>query len=813
MTDFFQDLRFGARQLWTHPGFTIAAVLCIALGIGANSATFSFANALLFKLPNVEEPERLVRLFVNWTSGLKFGSFSYPDYVDFRDRNDVFTDLAAESLRPLHLSTGRQNEKVAGSVVSGNYFSVLGIEMVLGRAFFPEEDETPGTHPVAVLSHGLWERRFGAEPNVVGETVLINGQSYTVIGVAPKGFYGTNVAIRSDIWVPILMQEQLIPGEDLLDRRGFHWLQFIIGRLKPGVTVEQARASTNALMANLIAEYPDSNTGKSIDVYPEAQASLHPMIRQGFVGFMSLIFGVVGFVLLLACANVAGLLLARMAARHREVGIRLALGAGRRRIVRQLLSESLLLSFFAGGLGLLLAYWLIRLMQSFQPPTDFPIHFDIGIDPMVLGFTFLVAFIAGIIFGLAPALQATKHDLVSSLKEGTTSQVGRASLLRRFLVIGQVAVSLFLLIGAGLLVRGLQSAQDLDVGFDPDHQLIAVVELGLQGYNETQGRQFRQSLRERVAALPGVQSVGFGVDIPLHMSGRQNGVLPEGFEVPEGSDRPSIDLNFVDHGYFQAMGIPILRGRGFELADDEDAPPVIIINEAFAERFWPGEDPIGKQVRTSGEDHTVIGVVPTGKYFSLGEDPKPFFYHTLGRYYHGTSTLHVRTAGDPNGLLEAVRREVRELDATLPISDLKTMHAALGFAFLSARMGAGVVGAFAVLALLLAAVGLYGVIAYSVSQGSRDIGIRMALGARSRDVLGLVLGKGMKLTAAGLVIGLVLGLALTRLMGSFLYGTSTTDPVSYISGCVLLAGVAFMASFLPARRATKLDPVVVLRDE
>jgi predicted permease len=782
MTDFFQDLRYGARQLWTNPGFTVAAVLCIALGIGANSATFSFANALLFRMPNVEEPERLVRLFVSWTSGLKFGSFSYPDYVDFRDKNDVFTGLAAEALRALHLSTGERNEKVMGSIVSGNYFAVLGVDMALGRAFLPEEDQTPGTHPVAVLRHGFWQSRFGGDPEVVGR-------------------------------VPILMQEQLIPGGSLLDQRGHHWIQFNIGRLKPGVTVEQARASVNGLMANLTAEYPDSNTGKSIDVYPEARASLHPMLRQGFVGFMSLISGVVGFVLLLACANVAGLLLARMAARHREVAVRLALGASRRRLIRQLLSESILLSLLAGGLGLLLAYWLIRLIQSFKPPTDFPIYLDAEIEPVVLGFTFLAATFAGIVFGLAPALQATKQDIVSSLKEGTTSHVGRASLMRRFLVVGQVAVSLFLLIGAGLLVRSLQNARNLDVGFDPDHQLIAVVDLGLQGYDEARGRQFRRSLGERVGSLPGVQAVGFGLDVPLHFAGRQNGVLPEGFEVPEGSNSPSIDLNYVDHGYFEAMGIPILRGRGFEESDDENAPHVIVINEAFAERFWPGEDPIGKRVRTSGEDHEVIGVVPTGKYFSLGEDPKPFFYHTLARYYHGTSTLHVRTAGDPSGLLEGVRREIRRLDANLPISDLETMHAALGFAFLPARMGAGVVSAFASLALLLAAVGLYGVIAYSVSQGSRDIGIRMALGARSTDVLGLVLSKGMKLAAIGLAVGLVLGFALTRLMGSLLYGTSMTDPASYVVGCVVLTGVALLASFLPARRAMKLDPVVVLRDE
>ena len=813
MADFFRDLHFAARQLKASPGFTIAAILCIALGIGANSAVFSLANSLLFRLPKVEEPERLVRMFISYASGLKFGSFSYPDYVDFRDKNDVFTGVVAEALRPLHLSVGENNEKVAGSIVSGNYFSELGVGMALGRSFLPEEDETPGTHPVAVLSHGLWQRRFGSDSNVIGRTVQINGYPYNVIGVAPRGFMGTNVAIRPDIWVPILMQEQLIPGMNLLEKRGNHWIQFTIGRLKPGVTAEQARASTNALMANLTEEFPDSNEGKSVDLYPEAEASLHPMMRQGFVGFLSLIFAVVGFVLLLACANVAGLLLARVAARHREVSIRLALGASRRRLIRQLLSESLLLSVVAGGFGLLLAYWLIHLIKSFRPPTDMPFYLDVQMDPVVLGFTCLVAVLTGFIFGLVPALQATKQDLVTSLKEATTSQVGRASFIRRLLVVGQVAVSLFLLIGAGLLVRSLQNARELEIGFNPDNLAVGIVDLGLQGYDETKGRQFRRDLRERLESLPGVQTVGYALDLPLHLAGRQNGVLPEGFEIPEGSDSPNIDFNYADHGYFHAMGIPIMKGRGFEETDNEEAPPVMVVNEAFAERFWSGQDAIGKRVRMNGEDHEVIGLIPTGKYFSLGESPKPFMYLPAGRYYRGTTVFHVRTAGDPGAMLEPIRREVQLLDATLPISDLKTMHGALGFALLPARLAAGVVAIFAILALLLAAVGLYGVIAYSVNQGARDIGIRMALGARSADVLSIIVRKGMTLTAAGLALGLLLGLAGTRVMGSLLYGVSPMDPTVFAIGCLGLAGVALFASILPARRAAKLDPVVVLRNE
>lgn len=813
MSDFFQDLRYGFRQLKSNPGFSITAILCIALGIGANSASFSFANAMLLKPPDVEEPDRLVRMWISWTSGLKFGSFSYPDYVDFHEKNDVFSGVVAEALRPLHLSSSEHNEKVSGSIVSGNYFSVLGVDMALGRAFLPEEDRTPGTHPVAVMSHGLWQRRFGADPGVVGQNITINGNAYTVIGVAPEGFNGINVAVRTDLWVPILMQEQLIPGSNLLEQRGNHWIQFNIARLKPGVTIEQATASTNALMANLIKEYPDTNTGKTVVLYPEAKASLHPMIRQGFVGFMTLIFGVVAFVLLLACANVAGLLLARVAARHKEVSIRLAMGASRRRLVCQLLSESVLLSLIAGGVGLLLALWLIRLLQTFRPPTDMPLLLDVKMDPIVLGFTLLIAFVTGIVFGLAPAIQATRQDLVSSLKEGSTSHVGRASVMRRLLVIGQVAVSLFLLIGAGLLIRSMQNARNLDIGFEPDHGLIAMVDLGLQGYDETAGREFRRELTERLESLPGVEAVGYATDFPLHFAGRQRGVMPEGYEAPHGSDSPSIDHTYIDHGYLRSMAIPLLRGRGFSEIDDENAPPVLVVNEAFAERFWPGEDPIGKRVQTAGADHEVVGLVPTGKYATLGEDPKPYMYLPASQHYRGSTIVHVRTEGDPSIMLESVRREIQQLDRTLPVSDLKTMHAALGFALLPARIGAGVVGAFAVLALLLAAIGLYGVIAYSVSQGARDIGIRMALGARSSDVLVMVIHKGIKLAAIGLGIGVVLGLALTRFMGSLLYDVSTMDPTAYLAGCLVLASVAILASFLPARRATKLDPVVVLKEQ
>lgn len=812
MKDLVRDLRYGLRQLWKSPVLTLAAVLCIALGIGANSATFSIANAILWRQSMVREPDRLVRIFVTWSSGLKYGSFSYPDYLDVRDKNDVFAGLVANSIMPFHLTAGDRNERVWGAVVSGNYFSELGLNPELGRNFLPEEDSTPGGHPVAVISDGLWQRRFGADRSVIGRTVLLNARPYTIIGVAPRGFYGTNTGLGQEIWVPITMTGQLGDARRSLTSRGNHWIQPIIGRLKPGVTIEQASASVNNLVAHLAEEYPNTNKGTSAQLLWDADSSLHPMVRDGFVKFMRLMFGVVGVILLLSCTNVAGLLLARSSSRRKEIGIRMALGADRPRLIRQLLAESVLLSLFAGGVGLLLAGWLTRLVQSFSPPSDLPIRLEIGLDWSLLAFTFAVTVVTGVLFGLTPALSTTKTDLVTVLKEGNPVQLAGASRLRRILVAGQVALSLALLIAASLVVRSLQNARNLDPGFNPDNQLVGTLDLGLQQYDEAKGRQFIRTLRDRLKNLPGVQAVGFADNLPLNLSSSQTSARPEGYTPPRNANDPSIDFATVDYGYFAAMAIPVLRGRGFSETDNIDAPRVIVINETFAQSFWPGQDPIGKHVRTGGRDQLVIGVVKNGKYFSLGEDPKAFLYFPLEQNHRASVFFHVRTTVDPEGFLQAVRKEVLSLDDKLPLTDLRTMNAALGFALLPARMAAGVVSVFALLALLLAAVGLYGVIAYSVSQSTRDIGIRMALGAQAGDVLKLVVRGGMILTSIGLAIGLGVGLILTRLMKGLLYGISPLDPLSYIAAIMILAVVALLAVFLPARRATRVDPLAALRE-
>ncbi|MCP4903103.1 MAG: ABC transporter permease [bacterium] len=810
MHDLLMDVKYALRKLRSNPGFTTAAVVCIALGIGANTATFSIADALLFRSSSFTEPNRIVRLFINWSSGLEHASFSYPDFVDLAERNDVYEGLVAEALRPFHLSTGENNERVWGSIVSGNYFSLLGVNLSLGRGFSAEEDSTPGTHPVTVLSYGLWQSRFAGASDIVGSEIALNGRTFTVIGVTEEGYLGSNSGIATALWVPMMMQRELLPGNDLLNMRGSHWISPVIGRLKPGVTPEQALAASNAVMAGLTEEFPDSNEGKTIELFADAESSLHPMVRGGFTGFMALVFVVVGFILVLACANIAGLLLSRFAAREKEISVRLALGVGRGRLIRQLFAESLVLALIAGLFGLALALVLVRLVGSFSPPGDFPFELDLALNLRVLGFTFVAALVTGVLFGLAPAFSAARLDFSEVLREGASSTGTRISRVRQVLVIGQLALSLMLLVGAGLAMRGLDNARKLDVGFDPDNQIVGVLDLGLQGYDEAKAKEFRRAIRERVESWPDVQAMGFAEVIPMHLTSQQNGAVPDGFEVPDGKDNPSIDYNVVDHTYFEAMGIPILRGRSFTEMDDSESTSVLIVNQAFVDRFWPGEDPIGKHVRTRGDDHEVVGMVPTGKYFSIGEDPKPYMYYSFEQFYRGTSVIHIRTEGNPAQRFAALRNEVRQLDETLPVSDLETMHSALGLALLPARMAAGVVSAFAVLALLLASVGLYGVIAYSVNQRTREFGIRMALGAQAADVLRLVVRRASTVTVIGLGVGLVGGALLAMGMSKVLYGVDAFDLVAYGSASIALAIVALAATLWPASRAARVSPVEAL---
>lgn len=813
MRDLLHDFRHAARQLAKSPGFTLAVVLCLSLGIGASAALYSFAKGILMSRPGITAPERLVRLHSNWKDGIPWGSFSYPDYLDVRDRSDVLTGLATVTPQPMNIAFDERPERVWGAVASGNYFELLGVRMALGRGFRPEEDHLPDGEAVAVLSHQLWRQRFAGDPAIVGKVLRINGRGFTVVGVTDATFKGSETGIAPRLWVPVTTLGTIQPGSRLLDARDSHWLNYTLGRLKPGISVAAARASLAATMAQLEREHPDSNTGKGITVLAESEGTLHLSVRPAFVAFLSAMGVVVFFVLLLACASVANLILARATGKRREIAVRLALGAARGRLVRELLAESLLLSLLAGLAGVALAAWIKNLLLAFNPFRDFPVDFGSSIDSGVTLFGLGVAVATSIAFGLLPALQSSKPDLQTVLKDGSRGGERQASRSRRLLVAAQVALSTVLLVSSSLALASLRNAQHIELGFEPEGQVIAAMDPGLQGYDETKGRAFFDTLLERVRALPDVAAAGYAQGIPLVVDNRQTGAIPQGFVVPPGQSPPSIDFNRVGEGYFTAMGVPLLRGRGYTLEDAQAGAKVLVVNQAFAERFWPGQDPIGKRVSTMGDDYEVIGVTSTGKYFSLGEAPKPYMYPSLDRLYRSTRYLHVRTTGDAAGLLERIRQEVRTLDAELPLYDVGPMSDFLGVAMLPSRLAAAVVSAFAVLALLLAVVGLYGVLALWVSQRRREIGVRMALGAETQSVQRLVLGHGLRLTGGGLAVGLAIGVALTFLARKVLYGISPADPRTYLAVLVVLGAATLAACLIPARRAARLEPTQALRGE
>jgi predicted permease len=827
MQTLWQDLRYGARMLWKQPGFTLIVALTLSLGIGANGVIFSLVNALLLRPLPVEKPSELAAIYTSDFSGGGLGVSSYPDYVDFRDRNRVFAGLVAYQFpQPLSLNIDGTNERMFGEIVSGNYFSALGLKPSLGRGFLPEEDRTPGESAVAVISHKLWQTRFGGDPATVGRSVKINGHPFIIVGVAPEKYTGLLRGFAADWWIPAMMIGQAVPGSNHLTRRGDRGF-LVMGRLKPGVTLQQAQADFNSIAAQLYKEWPQDwenirRQSRSVSVTPESEARLLPEMRMPIVIFMALLMSVAGLVLLIACANIANLLLARATARRKEIAIRLALGAGRWRLIRQLLTESVLLSMLGGMAGLLLAGWGADLLMAFRPPFQIPVELDLQADWRVFVFMFGLSLLTGIVFGLTPALAASRPDVIASLKDetGAATTGGRTWRLRGALVVAQVALSLLLLICAGLFLRSLRNASSIDPGFDADNLLALSMDLRLQGYDETRERNFTDQLLERVRALPGVVSASLTDRLPLDLDGAWRGVTIEGY-TPQPGESTGINSSFVAPGYFETLRIPLLRGRTFQRQDGANAPGVALVNESFARRYWPGQSPLGKRiqmgaVRSGVNDApylTVIGIVKDGKYVSLGEEAAPFIYFNMAQNVGLSPTLVVRTQGDPLNSLAAVRGEVAALDKNLPLYDVKTMRQHLGLALLPARLAGSVLGVFGMMALALAAAGIYGVMAYSVAQRTREIGIRMALGANARDVLRLVTRQGMTLVAIGMAIGLTSALALTQLLKSLLLGVSSTDPLTFAVIALLLIAVALLACWIPARRATKVDPMIALRCE
>ncbi len=818
METLWKDLRYGLRMLLRNPGFTSVAVLSLALGIGANTTIFTLINAIFLQPLPVAHADRLVSVFTTDEKNPGMLPTSFPNYEDYRDKNQVFEGLASFTFLPLSLSGDGQPEQINAQMVTGNYFDLLGVKAAMGRTFLPEESKTPGTHPVAVLSHGFWKRRFGADKDIVGRMLTLNHQGFTVIGVAPNGFNGTFGIGGPDIWVPAMMHDQLMSGtfrEWFNERRAL--LFAVVGRLKPGTDLDQADAAMKTLARQLEQEYPLPNKGRGAALVPLAQSTLPPNQRPVFLLAGQLLMTVVGLVLLIACANVANLLLARATSRRKEIAIRLSLGASRGRLIRQLLTESLLLSLAGGGAGFLLAFWFRDLLWAFRPPFLPAEGLDLGLDARVMLFTLGLSLATGLLFGLAPALQSTRPDLVSAIKTstGAPGRVHHSFNLRNLLVVSQVALSLVSLVGAGLFLRSLRNAQRVDVGFDAGSLVVMTLDPGSQGYDEPRSQEFYRQAVERVEALPGVRAVSMAENRPLAGGGFMRSVFLEGQEPAPGGRGVLVQVNTVGPRYFETLRVPIINGREFSGADRKGAPGVVIVNEAMAARFWPEQDPLGKRFKFFGEENAVevVGVARNTKVNFIGEDPVPFVYYPLEQNFSAAMNLFVSAADNPAAVLGTARGTVQAMEPDMPLVGVARMAEVIDNSLWAPRMGAGLLGIFGLLAMILAALGIYGVMAYSVSQRTREIGIRMALGAQRRDVVRLVLRQGLAIVGTGVVAGLAVSLVLTRLLTTLLFGVNPADPLVFLGTALILCAAAMAAGYLPARRATKVDPLVALRYE
>ncbi len=824
-----QDLRYGARLLAKAPGFTLVAALSLALGIGANTTIFTLINAVLLNPLPVADPAQLVSV---WTTDERnqdgaLGGFlqsSPMNYRDLRDQNAVFSGVAAHTGLPLNISGGTGDpQQVFGEIVTGNYFDVLGAKPLIGRGFRPDEDVREGASLVAVLGYGEWQKRFGGDRGIVGRSIQLDGRDFTVVGVMPKGFKGTNAIGAPALWVPYMTYRETTTGffQELIRPDSRRGLVFnVTGRLKPGVTVQQAEANLKTIAKRLAQEYPNENQGRSVTLVPLAQSTVNPGFRGNIVAAGGLLMVIVGLVLLIACANVANLLLARASLRQKEIAVRLSLGASRGRLITQLLTEGLILAVIGGAVGLLLAYWAQSLLWSFRPPFLQADAIDLHPDLRVLLFTLVVALGTGVVFGLAPAVQASRPDLVVELKEKTSAPTGSNRLfsLRNVLVAAQLALSLIALVGAGLFLRSLQHAQQINPGFDAEHLATLSFDLGGQGYTEERGRQFQKEALARVASIPGVQSTTIASTVPLFAGGFARTVFLEGQDTSDRRAGRLVQIAVVGPHYLETLGIPLLRGRALSETDQPNTPHVAVINESMARRFWPDQDPIGRRFKFFGQDffNEVVGIAKDSKYNFIGEDPTPFLYQPATQVYQPAVSLFVKAAS-PQAVVATARGEVQQLDRNLPLTGVFTLSEIFAQSLWPATMAALLLAVFAALSLVLAVIGIYGVMAYSVNQRTRELGIRMALGASRRDVVAMVVGQGLKLTVCGVVVGIAAAIAGLRLATTFLapmlFGVSTTDVMTLVTVPIVLSLAALAASYLPALRATRIDPMVALRYE
>jgi predicted permease len=820
----YNDVRYALRVLRKSPGFTAVVVLSLALGIGANTAIFSLVNAFLLRPMPVDDPGRLVAIYLTaprWGNSIE--GFSYPDLLDYRKQNTGVSDLMGSTGVALSVTDSEKPELIWGEMVTGNYFSGLGIHAVAGRGFLPDEGRVPGEKSVCVLNYNFWKRRYSGDPNVVGKTIKINGHPFNIVGVAPKGFIGTTLfQFIPDVWVPVMMQQTIAPSfGNLLEGRGNRWIS-LRGRLKPGVTRNQAEAAMNVVMQQLAKEYPKTSKDVNVHVISGGTRTNPGLVAMGAISTTTgIMAAVVLLVLLIACANVANLMLARSAGRAKEMAIRVAVGASRIRLVRQLLTESLLLSLAGAALGIVIAVVFNDALKGFYPSLDFQtadLENQTRLDPRLFPFSILLALITSVVFGLVPALRASKVDQVSAMKgDASGARVGGTRIgAGNLLVMSQAALSCVLLICGGLFLRSMMFAGNVNPGFDRSGIMLFNIDLDLAHYDAAHGREFQQNLLNRLHTISGVDNASLAVTLPLDAFDESTPLLPEGY-VPRSDREQSIaGLSPVGPHYFETMGTRIVAGRAPDERDTESSQRVAVVNETIARRYWQtAEGAIGRRFKTSkdGPPIEVIGVAQNGKYMTYGEPATMYYFVPITQNYSGRTRVIVRTNLSVEALMPAIRRHVTALDPALPIAGVRSMPQFLYRMLSIYSMGATLVGTFAIMALLLAAVGIYGVLHFTVARRTREIGIRMALGAQRLQVLRLVLQRSLWFVGAGISLGVALALAAGKITGTLLAGVSGADPVTFVAVVVLFALIACVASAVPARRASKVDPLNALRYE
>jgi predicted permease len=801
-----QDLRIALRRLGKTPGFTAVTILTLALAIGANTTTFSALNQFLIRPLPVERAQELVSIDSGGTTE------SYPDYVDYRDRNRSLSGVLASRIAPVALSQGGKNAHLWGDEATGNYFDVLGVHALLGRTLTPEDDQRSSPRPVIVLSYATWQNRFGGDPNILGKPAKLNGLDYTIVGVAPQGFFGTEILLSPEFWVPMSMEAQIEPSNTpWLDRRNTHNI-WMVGRLKPGVTTRQAQADLNAIADDLGRTYREDE-GRHIRLAPPGLFGSY--LRGPVLGFASVLVAVAGLVLLIACVNIAGMLLARASQRRREVSICLALGASRATLIRQLLTESLLLSLAGGAAGMLVASWILRAIGGLQLPIDIPASTALPFDSRVFLFSLSTCVLTTLLFGLAPALHAVRVDLLPALKNQLSERFRRVQ-LKDLLVGAQVMLSVILLVGTVLVVRSLQRAITIDVGFNPRHAVAVTFDVSLNGYSEERGRAFEQRLMDQLTTVPGLESVALANWLPLGLAQSDSTVYAEGKPVPKAAEAPAASYYNVGPGYFRTMETRLLAGREFDAHDSPDSTRVAIVNEAFARRLFPNEDALGKRFRTNPvrtEWVQIVGIVQDGKYQSLNDNSALAMFWPRSQRYDGNMTVVARSSLPGGQVVRRIQQIVSALDPTLPFFQADTLEDHMRLPLMPARIAAIMLGAFGLLAIILAATGVYGMLAYAISRRTREIGIRVAIGASRSNIVQLVLRRATVILATASAIGAGLTLGVGRFFSPILYGVSPRDPLTYSVALGLMAAIGMIASYVPTRRALRIDPAAALRDE